>query len=344
MVLAGHDNKAATQAARNTGIPLVQLQPALASHGLFTAAPSHSLSAAAFLSPPSAAATAMNGLTDTCLVLHTTGTTGTKKKVCYTMEQLLVGALCVAKSRRLEPDTLALSMLPLHHVAGVMRALALQLLGGSLVFSGAFDANFFWWTLQNYTVGYVAATPTMLQACVSDGKRMRFSKGLHAIATVESVGGPLPSTLAVDLAAWFSATILQGYALTECMPVTCPPASTSLIRPGSVGVPVGPTVAVLGDDGDVRSLNASGEILLRGKPLFRGYEGGSGSSGSSVDAEGWFHTGDLGHVDSEGFVFITGRAKVRPCVHQPNNPFVRPQSKPVGSWRLRCVVELVNTL
>lgn len=65
------------------------------------------------------------------------------------------------------------------------------------------------WVLQNYSVSYVAATPTMFQSCLAAGKAMRFSKGLLAISTVESVGGPLPATLAVELAQWFSATVLQ---------------------------------------------------------------------------------------------------------------------------------------
>jgi hypothetical protein len=60
------------------------------------------------------------------------------------MEQLLVGALCVAKSRRLEPGNLSLSLLPLCHVAGILRALATQLLRSAVVFAGPFDANCFW--------------------------------------------------------------------------------------------------------------------------------------------------------------------------------------------------------
>jgi hypothetical protein len=55
--------------------------------------------------------------------------------------------------------------------------------------------------------------------------------------------------------------VLQGYALTECKPVTCPPVSSSLLRPGSVGVAVGPVVAVMGDDGLPRHTNATGEML-----------------------------------------------------------------------------------
>lgn len=128
-----------------------------------------------------------------------------------------------------------------------------------------------------------------------------------------AAGGLLPS-LALQLRDTFGASVLPSYGMTECMPISSPPANYKLDRPGTSGVAVGPEVAIL-NTATVEPLatGEEGPICVRGEPCFRGYgKIANDPSQTVVDAflkDGWFNTGDLGYMDEDGFLYITGRSK-----------------------------------
>ena len=102
--------------------------------------------------------------------------------------------------------------------------------------------------------------------------------------------------------------------MTECMPISSPPATYDLSKPGTSGVPVGPEVAIL-NLGDLSNLptGQEGPICVRGEPCFRGYgvlaNDPTAKKPESFLKEGWFNTGDLGYLDEDGYLYITGRSK-----------------------------------
>ena len=132
-----------------------------------------------------------------------------------------------------------------------------------------------------------------------------------AIRVICNAAANLPPTLAARLLETFKCTVLPSYGLTECMPVSSAPLSYRLERPGSSGRATGPELAILSMDG--RSVEpprgTTGRICLRGSPVFPGYLTPEGLDRSTFDENGWFETGDLGYMDDDGYLYITGRSK-----------------------------------
>ena len=111
----------------------------------------------------------------------------------------------------------------------------------------------------------------------------------------------------------FDATILTSYGMTECMPISSPPQTYRLDPVGTSGIPVGPDVKIVDDDLRVMPPMHPGNIMVRGPPCFGGYEDNTNATEESffkVEGEaGWFSTGDMGYMDKNSFLFISGRSK-----------------------------------
>jgi len=123
-----------------------------------------------------------------------------------------------------------------------------------------------------------------------------------------AAGGLLPS-LARELMTCFpSAAILPSYGMTECMPISTPPQNYKLDRPGTSGIAVGPELAIY-DDNEPVPPETVGRIMVRGLPLFSGYEDNPKANAEAFNDAGFFDTGDLGYLDKDGYLFITGRSK-----------------------------------
>jgi len=175
---------------------------------------------------------------------------------------------------------------------------------------------------SSFAYGRYYAAPTIHQLVIQTGEQLvddsdtltlknRVCPELRMIAN--AAGGLLPS-LALQLRDTFGASVLPSYGMTECMPISSPPANYQLDRPGTSGVAVGPEVAIL-NTATVKPLatGEEGPICVRGEPCFRGYgKIANDPSETVVDAflqDGWFNTGDLGYMDEDGFLYITGRSK-----------------------------------
>lgn len=256
----------------------------------------------------------MHGLDDQSLVLHTSGTSGKKKVVPYTLRSLIVGTCAVMSSWDLKEDDINMNMMPLFHVGGIARNLFAPILsGGSAVMCAGFDAAAFWSLSTELGTTWYYAAPTMHQAILnSRPDAIVPSRDTKYRLICNAAGGLLP-VLAEELRNTFGATILPSYGSTECMPIASPPTSYKLERPGCSGIACGPYLSIRDPLDLERELprGQTGAVSVRGLPTFVGYEkeGTRNLDKSAFSSEGWFDSGDCGYMDKDGYLYITGRSK-----------------------------------
>ncbi|KAJ7218399.1 acetyl-CoA synthetase-like protein [Mycena pura] len=257
-----------------------------------------------------------HGLADQSLILHTSGTSGKKKVVPYSLLSLLVGTWAVVESWDLQPSDVNLNMMPLFHVGGIVRNLLAPIFSGSsAIMCAGFDPMAFWTLSRDLRATWYYAAPTIHHAILaSRPEAIVPSRDLCMRMICNAAGGLLPS-LAVELQTTFQAVILPSYGMTECMPIASPPITYNLDRPGCSGIACGPHLSIR-DPADLERALPSGRtgaICVRGLPTFEGYEVSPDRNvpldTSAFTREGWFDSGDMGHMDADGYLYITGRSK-----------------------------------
>jgi acyl-CoA synthetase (AMP-forming)/AMP-acid ligase II/surfactin synthase thioesterase subunit/acyl carrier protein len=247
---------------------------------------------------------------DTALVLHTSGTTSRPKLVPLSHENICVNALNIAASLALGGADRCLNVMPLFHIHGLVGALTATLYaGGSVVCAPGFDdAKFFLW-VEEFQPTWYTAVPTMHQAILN-----RASNNQHIIASspfrfIRSCSAALPPQLMSDLEKAFNTAVVEAYGMTEAShQISVNPLPPAQRKPKSVGIPTGSQVAIMDDKGAIQASGLIGEIVIKGPNVTEGYEANP-SANESAFKNGWFRTGDQGYIDSEGYIFISGRIK-----------------------------------
>ncbi|KAJ7132303.1 AMP-dependent synthetase and ligase [Mycena epipterygia] len=258
----------------------------------------------------------LHGLRDQSLILHTSGTSGKKKVAPYSLLHLIVGTTAVVDSWDLQESDVNLNMMPLFHVGGIVRNLLAPIFsGGSAIMCAGFDAIAFWTLARDLQASWYYAAPTIHHAILtSQPAGIVPARDLRMRMIANAAGGLLPS-LAVTLKSVFGAVILPSYGMTECMPIATPPITYQLERPGCSGIACGPHLSIRAPGDLERGLPAgsTGAICVRGLPTFAGYEVSPDPNvpldTSAFTSEGWFDSGDMGHMDEDGYLYITGRSK-----------------------------------
>ncbi|KAH9846200.1 acetyl-CoA synthetase-like protein [Lenzites betulinus] len=256
----------------------------------------------------------LHGLHDQSLVLHTSGTSGKKKVVPYTLRTLIVGTCAVVRSWDLKPQDVNMNMMPLFHVGGIVRNLwAPMFSGGSAIMCPGFDSTAFWPIVLACGATWYYAAPTMHHAILASKPDSIVPLRDTRIRMIANAAGGLLPSLAVQLRDTFGAVILPSYGMTECMPIASPPTTYALERPGCSGIACGPYLSIRDPLNLERELpvGSTGAVSVRGLPTFDGYETGPDTplDTSAFSSEGWFDSGDVGYMDADGYLYITGRSK-----------------------------------
>ena len=233
-----------------------------------------------------------------CLLMYTSGTTGRPKGCLHTQKSVISGALYVQQAHALTERDRVLSSLPLYHINGQIVATVGPLVqGASSVAPRRFSVSQFWEQLARYECTWFNVVPTIISYLVAgtdnggrDVSRVRFGR---------SASAPLPPELHREFERKFGISIIETMGMTEtAAPIFSNPLEQSKRKYGSVGLPVGNEARVV-----------QGEIQVRGDNLMREYYRDAEQTAQAFTADGWLRTGDLGHVDPDGFYFITGRLK-----------------------------------
>ena len=247
---------------------------------------------------------------DTALVLHTSGTTSRPKIVPLSLGNLKASAGHIRGTLKLTPDDTCLNIMPLFHIHGLIAAVLSSLsAGASVVCTPGFNAlKFFQWFDASRPTWYTAV-PTMHQAILARAPRNAESVKNAKLHFIRSSSSSLPAQVMAELEATFRCPVIEAYGMTEAAHQMAsnllPPGDR---KPGSVGPAGGPQVAILSNDGNILSAGEIGEICIRGPNVTKGYEANDKANAEAF-AHGWFHTGDQGTMDEDGFVRLTGRLK-----------------------------------
>lgn len=244
---------------------------------------------------------------DVALMLYTSGTTSRPKKVPLSHANLCVSARNVAAAVQLQADDISLTAMPLFHVHGLMCVLAALGAGGSCACIRSFQPDQFPRWLETWKPTWLSAAPTLLQALLDFAREL--SVPASSLRFIRSSSARLPPPVMAGLEKLFGVPVIESYGMTEAAhQIASNPLPPRARKPGSVGFPAGPQVAILDELGAPRESGYVGEVAVMGPSVTRGYENNPAANASAYSA-GWFRTGDHGYFDEEGYLFITGRLK-----------------------------------
>jgi acyl-CoA synthetase (AMP-forming)/AMP-acid ligase II/acyl carrier protein len=224
--------------------------------------------------------------------------------VPLTQANLMASADNVGTSLELGVKDNCLNVMPLFHIHGLVAAVLASLAaGGSVICTNGFEATKFWDWLELGPTWYTAV-PTIHQAVLERQPEVPETTSLRFIRSSSSSLAPIVMS---RLEKVFAVPVVEAYGMSEAAhQIACNPLPPAVRKPGSVGMAAGPEVAILGTDGTVLETGRVGEVAIRGANVFRGYVGQEQATGVE---ESWFRTGDLGHLDPEGYLFLSGRLK-----------------------------------
>ena len=288
--------------ARARGIRVIELlcMPK-AEAGLFT------LLGAAQMCPRSHGFTGSN---DVALVLPTSGTTSRPKIVPLTHTNICTAAYHLCTALALDARDRCLNMAPLFHTYGIVAAALTSLVAGaSTIYPPGFSVHQFFTWLEEFRPTWYQAVPAMHQAIMAHAVEYREAIVRCPLRFIRTGTAPLPPPVRDDLERVFSTRVVEVYGTVEASgPVTCNPPPFRQRKAGAVGVAIGPEVAIMNEVGCLLPMGEIGEVVVRGATVMQGYDNNSMANRSAF-TQGWFRTGDQGYLDTDGYLFLTGRIK-----------------------------------
>ena len=245
---------------------------------------------------------------DEAVIIYTSGTTGKPKGVLLTHGNMLTNAREIAEWLRLGEDDRSLMIMPLFHVNALMTTgLAALWAGASLVLAPRFSASRHWESVSRYGVTYFGSVATMLSLLnhtYPDGVPNHLDTSRLRFALCGSA--PVPLEVMKTFESLFDCPVIEGYGLSE---TTCRSTFNPVDgrrRAGSIGLPIGNQMRIFDDKDDELGPNQVGEIVMRGSNLMKGYYKNEAATREAFRS-GWFHSGDLGYRDKDGFFYIVDR-------------------------------------
>src|SRR3954452_21197829 len=246
---------------------------------------------------------------DTAVILYTSGTTGQPKGAELTVSNLIRNSEIMRTDLiLLTPGDVIFGGLPLFHAFGQTCTLNTAVAAGAcLTLLPRFDPGQALQILAEHGVTVFAAVPTMYSALLHH--RNRDAYDVSSLRLCFSGGAAMPVEVLRAFESAFDCVVLEGYGLSETSPVASFNSPDAERKPGTIGTPIkGVEMRVVDDNGDEVPQGEIGEITIRGHNVMKGYWRRPDATAAAM-TDGWFHTGDIGRVDEDGYFSIVDRKK-----------------------------------
>ena len=242
------------------------------------------------------------------ILMRTSGTTADPKLVGLSHSNVLAATAVMVNVFTLGRDDVCITPMPLHHVHGLIAgALSALAAGSSIHCCESFSPEAFDSALRTYSPTWFTAAPALHLAMCDYYESKKTRPHAPRLRRFRSSSAPLASASIQRLESLFGAPLIETYGLTETASTICsnllPPGKR---KPGSVGVPIDAELLILTDEDIPAQTGTNGEILLRGPGVIREY---LGTQPPGAFFDGWLRTGDVGHLDDDGYLYVVGRKK-----------------------------------
>jgi long-chain acyl-CoA synthetase len=246
---------------------------------------------------------------DTAVLLYTSGTTGKPKGAALSHRNLDQNSEIASRTTLLVgAGDVVLGALPLFHSFGQTVGMnASMRVGACLTLVPKFDPGEALATMERDGVTHFYGVPTMYGALLHHPDRERFD--VSALRICMTGGASMPIEVLHGFEAAFDTELMEGYGLSETSPVACSGHPGQVRKPGSIGTPIEQVeMRIVDADDDEVPQGEVGEIVIRGHNIMKGYWNRPEATAEAMRG-GWFHSGDLGRVDEDGYFYVVDRKK-----------------------------------
>jgi acyl-CoA synthetase (AMP-forming)/AMP-acid ligase II len=252
---------------------------------------------------------------DIAYLIYTSGTTGRPKGVMLSHTAIVESARCISHEGGASSTDVMLIVMPLFHIGGRIEQLAYTMVGATIVLHGGFDTAAVLRSIEAERVTSAHLAPIMVQRLLDSEDLPRTD--LSRLRSIHYASAPMPVPTLRRAIAAFGPILAQVYGMTECIVASLltpvqhrlEGSEADTKRLASAGQAfLGCSIRIRGPDGADAAVGEIGEILVRGPGLMNGYWNNTTATVATL-RDGWMHTGDLGYLDAENFVFVVDRKK-----------------------------------
>jgi long-chain acyl-CoA synthetase len=244
---------------------------------------------------------------DVAEIMYTSGTTGESKGVLRTHANVLAASRNAIRGFGYRNSDVIAIVMPLSHSSGLnSQMMPLLQLGGTLLLLNGFDVDQVLTAMRHQNVTCMRAVPAMMRMLLASADFA--AHALPSLRLLVNSSAPIdPETYRALKHRFPAIQVMNSYGLTEASTCTALPDNMALTHPESIGLPIeGVEMSVCDEQGRIVNNHHEGEICVRGDHVFLGYHNRQEATHSAL-VDGWFHTGDFGHCDSDGRYYLHGR-------------------------------------